>query len=80
MNWLDFLPNHPVWDTIILFWIFSAAVNALPLPTDESSAGYRWIYTFLTTLLGHVSDAMNQRHQAAAERALEGQTSSGPKQ
>jgi hypothetical protein len=77
MNWLEtVLPNHPVWDTIILFWIFSAAVNALPVPTDESSGAYKWIYTFLTTLLGHVSDAMNQKHQAEAEKALQKSASS----
>lgn len=72
------LLNHPIWDTVILFWLFSAAVNALPVPEDTSSRVYRWLYTFLTTLLGHVSDAMNQRRQAAADRALEQQRRSQP--
>ena len=75
MDWSTILPNHLVWDTIVVFWIFSVAVNALFVLTDDSSSVYWWIYTFLTTLLGHVSDAMNQRHQAAAERALQ---QSGP--
>lgn len=64
------LPNHPIWDTIVIFWIFSAAVNALPVPTSQSSGVYKFIYTFFTTLLGHVSDAIHQKHQAAAEAAL----------
>jgi hypothetical protein len=77
MNWLEtLLPNHPVWDTVILFWLFSAAVNALPTPTDDSSAVYRYIYTFLTTVLGHLSDAINQRRQAAAEKALQKESAS----
>jgi hypothetical protein len=72
----QFLADHTIWDTIVLFWIFSAAVNAMPVPKDTSSDGYRWVYTFLTALLGHVSDAMNQRGQAAAEAALAQQQSS----
>lgn len=71
---MKFLGQHSIWDTIVLFWIFSAAVNALPLPTDASSGWYRWVYTFLTTLLGHLSDAINQRRQAAAEQALKQQS------
>jgi len=57
------LANHPIWDTIIIFWIISAAVNALPEPSETSSSWYRWTYTFLTTLVGHLHDAINQRKQ-----------------
>jgi hypothetical protein len=59
MNWA----NHPIWDTIIIFWVISAAVNALPEPSETSSGWYRWVYTFLTTLVGHLHDAINQRKQ-----------------
>jgi hypothetical protein len=57
----EFVADHTIWDTIVIFWIFSAAVNALPEPTETSSGFYHWIYVFLTVLLGHVSDAVNRR-------------------
>jgi hypothetical protein len=60
----DWLAQHHVIDTVVLYWIFNAIVNALPTPGEESQGVYRFIYTFLTTILGHLSDAIHQRKEA----------------
>jgi hypothetical protein len=62
MNGLTrFVQEHSIWDTIVIYWIFSAAVNAMPEPDDASSSFYRWIYLFLTAIAGHIHDAMNRQ-------------------
>jgi hypothetical protein len=63
----DFVAQHDIWDTIILFWIISAAINGLPEPDDHSSAFYRWFYVFATTIVGHLHDAMNRHSLRAPE-------------
>jgi len=73
MNGLEqFLANHSIWDTVILFWIISAAVNAMPEPMPNGSGFYRWIYLFLTTLVGHLHDMIQSRRQQSQPQAAGG--------
>jgi hypothetical protein len=60
----DWLQSHHVIDTVVLFWIFNAIVNALPEPGPDATGVYKFIYTFLTTILGHLSDAINRGRRA----------------
>jgi hypothetical protein len=77
---MDALVNHPIWDTIIIFWIFSAAVNAMPEPTSTSSGFYSWVYVFLTVLLGHVSDAIHRRPNTVPQSSPSSAASSNTKE
>jgi hypothetical protein len=68
MNGLrEFVGRHDILDTVIIIWIISAAINALPEPTDASNAFYRWFYIFATVLVGHLHDAINRHSLRAPE-------------
>lgn len=66
MTITDWLGQHSITDTIVLYWIFSAIVNAMPEPAVNGNGWYKWLYTFLTTIAGHLHDAMNQRQTQQA--------------
>lgn len=40
-----------------LYYLFSASVSNLPVPTDKSSTFYRWAYGTLHTLAGNLAEA-----------------------
>lgn len=48
-------PNF--WLLVGIYWIFNAAVGAMPEPTPSSSAGYAWAFKFLHTLAGNITTA-----------------------
>jgi hypothetical protein len=62
---MDWINSHHFIDAAVLFWIFNAIVNALPEPAG-TSGWYRFLYTFLTTILGHLSDAIHSRQPKTA--------------
>ena len=64
MDIWGWLAKHSITDTIVLYWIISAAVKAMPEPSGTGF--YKWLYTFLTTIAGHLHDAMNQRQTQQA--------------
>lgn len=70
----DWLGQHSISDTIVLFWIFSAIVNAMPEPASDKGV-YKAIYTFLTFIVGHLNDMINQRQtrQSSAQSAPQGE-------
>lgn len=46
---------HPYAATTIAYWVFSAAIDALPDTKDTSGLFYQWLYKFLHTLAGNLS-------------------------
>ena len=38
--------GHMFWKGLVALWLFSAAVSALNPPDEDSSQGYRWLFTF----------------------------------
>lgn len=54
---MSFLHQHLFGDAVALFWIYSAAVSAMPAPTDKSGGGYQWLYSFLHTIAGNLTTA-----------------------
>lgn len=44
-------------ETLFLYWIFSAAVVALPAPDDKSSKGYVFLYRFAHAFAGNLDRA-----------------------
>jgi len=53
----------------LVFWVISTALNALPQPTEKSSAGYRWFYGFSHGLMAswaNVADAIKPKEATNA--------------
>ena len=52
---------HSVGFTLAAYWLFSAAVGAMPAPTDKQGAFYHWAFGFLNTLAGSISRAVTNK-------------------
>ena len=57
---INFLLQHQFWVTVVLYWIFSAAISALPEPKPNGSPGYLWLYRFLHTTAGNLTTAFDR--------------------
>ena len=57
---INFLLQHQFWDAVVLYWIFSAAISALPEPKPNDSPGYLWLYRFLHTTAGNITTAFSR--------------------
>jgi hypothetical protein len=57
---IDFLLQHQFWAAVVLYWIFSAAISALPEPGPKGSPGYVWLYRFLHTTAGNLTTAFSR--------------------
>ena len=57
---INFLLQHQFWAAVALYWIFSAAISALPEPNPNGSPGYLWLYRFLHTTAGNLTTAFNR--------------------
>ena len=53
----DLLANRTFWEVLVGYWLFSAAVGAMPTPTQNSSPFYIWIFRFGHGLSGNLSRA-----------------------
>jgi hypothetical protein len=54
---IQFLIQHQFWVAVGLYWIFSAAISAMPEPKANDVAGYLWLYRFLHTTAGNLTTA-----------------------
>lgn len=61
----EFLANHKILDTVILYFIFAAIMEALPEPTENSNAIYVFLYRFLSALAGKLKNAFGRKRDAA---------------
>jgi hypothetical protein len=57
----EFLIQHQFWAAVVAYWIFSAAVSAMPEPGANGSPGYLWLYRFLHTTAGNITTALGSR-------------------
>jgi hypothetical protein len=55
---IEFLMQHQFWAAVAMYWIFSAAVSAMPEPGAGGNPGYLWLYRFLHTTAGNISTAL----------------------
>lgn len=51
---VSFIHAHPFWATIAAYWCFSAAIDALEVPTEKNGAFYHWAYKFLNKIAGNI--------------------------
>ncbi len=58
---IGFVLQHQFWAAVGLYWVFSAAVSAMPEPEGRGGAGYLWLYRFLHTTAGNISTALGSR-------------------
>ena len=57
---INFLLQNQFWVALVLYWIFSAAISALPEPKPKGSPGYLWLYRFLHTTAGNLTTAFSR--------------------
>ena len=62
----DFVAKHEFWVAVGAYWVFSAAVSALPTPSSNAQAAYLWMYRFLHTLAGNVTTVFGSRIPGAS--------------
>jgi hypothetical protein len=55
-----FITTHPVIATVISYFLFSNAVEALEPPDALSSKGYRWFFAFSHGFAGNVRYALQK--------------------
>lgn len=58
---IEFLIQHQFWAAVAIYWIFSAAVSAMPEPATNGSPGYLWLYRFIHTIAGNITTAFAGR-------------------
>jgi len=64
-----FLKAHTTTDALVAFYVWSAFIGSLPSPQLDSSAFYRFLFTFLNTLGANLSRAYSSRLPIAAAQA-----------
>jgi hypothetical protein len=67
---IEFLIQHQFWAAVVLYWVFSAAVSAMPEPGTNARPGYLWLYRFVHTIAGNLTTALftAARYRACASR------------
>jgi len=58
---IELLIQHQFWAAVAIYWIFSAAVSAMPEPGTNGSPGYLWLYRFVHTIAGNLTTAFGNR-------------------
>jgi hypothetical protein len=64
---MDLLSNPLVWKVLISYWIFSAAVGALPTPEETDNKLYVFMFRFAHGVSGNLNRAAVALHVPAAE-------------
>ena len=54
---IQFLTQHQFGFAVAVYWIFSAAVSAMPEPRPGDVGGYAWLYRFVHTIAGNLTTA-----------------------
>ena len=62
----EFAIQHQFWAAVGAYWIFSAAVSSMPVPSSNNGAGYLWVFRFLHTLAGNVTTVFGSRIPGAS--------------
>jgi hypothetical protein len=65
-----FVLQHQFWAAVVLYWIFSAAVSAMPEPQPDSLPGYLWLFRFLHSVAGNITTVFGYRIPGAKSLAL----------
>jgi len=58
---IPLLTQHQFGLAVAIYWIFSAAVSAMPDPKPGDPGGYVWLYRFAHTIAGNLTTAFGNR-------------------
>lgn len=58
---LAVLTQHSTIIGLALYWVFSAAVSAMPDPMPSGNPGYLWLYRFAHTIAGDLSTVIGSK-------------------
>ena len=58
---MEFISQHQFGIAAVVYWIYSAAVSALPDPAPRGSPAYLWLYRFSHTIAGNITTALGSR-------------------
>src|SRR5690349_2134940 len=58
---MEFLCRHQFGIAAAAYWIYSAAVSALPDPAPRGSPAYLWLYRFSHTIAGNLTTVIGSR-------------------
>ena len=61
---IQFLLQHQFWAAVAAYWLFSAAISAMPEPGGNDRPGYLWLYRFLHTTAGNITTVLGSRYLA----------------
>jgi hypothetical protein len=57
----EFVAKHQFGAAAAIYWIFSAAVSAMPEPDAQNHPGYLWLYRFAHTIAGNITTVFGSR-------------------
>lgn len=60
----QFIKVHP-FALLAAWWIYSAAIGALPAPNANSSAFYQWAFKFTNTIAANIARAYSTKVEAS---------------
>jgi hypothetical protein len=58
---IPFILQHQFGLAAAIYWIFSAAVSAMPDPKPVDPGGYVWVYRFVHTIAGNLTTVFGNR-------------------
>jgi hypothetical protein len=64
---MDLLSNPLVWKVLVAYWVFSAAVGAMPTPDANGSKGYIFLFRFAHGISGNLNRAAVVLHVPSAD-------------
>lgn len=65
----DLLSNPVVWKVLAFYWLFSAAVGAMPTPVEKSGQLYIFVFRFAHALGGNLNRAAIALKVPGAEKS-----------
>jgi hypothetical protein len=64
---IDLLSNPLVWKVLFSYWVFSAAVGAMPTPEASGNKFYIFLFRFAHGVSGNLNRAAVALHVPAAD-------------
>lgn len=64
---MDLIKDPVVWEVLVTYWVFSAAVGALPTPNTGGSKLYEFLFRFAHGLSGNLNRAAVALHAPGAD-------------
>ena len=58
---IEFISQHQFGIAAAIYWIYSAAVSALPDPVPNGNPAYLWLYRFSHTIAGNITTVFGSR-------------------